>query len=183
VSHKWTDRLRLYRRMILPPFTRASNSTMRRAITLSALVTVPLVASSQAPAARTDSSARGVEAKLRRADGEEVKALLANDTRVLNQIWSNEFVVTNPLNKFVNKQQVLGLITSGVLAFKSYNRQIEYVRIYGQTAVVAGAETVVWAGKMPMAGKTSHLRFTAIWMRKGAGWQEVARHANIIPEP
>jgi hypothetical protein len=46
-----------------------------------------------------------------------------------------------------------------------------------------GAETVVWAGKMPMAGKTSHLRFTAIWMRKGAGWQEVARHANIIPEP
>lgn len=155
---------------------------MRRAITLSALVTVPLVASSQASAARTDSSERGVDAKLRQANGEEVKALLANDTRALSQIWSNEFVVTNPLNKFVNKQQVLGLITSRVLAFKAYNRQIEYVRIYGQTAVIAGAETVVWAGKMPMAGKTSLLRFTAVWRRQGAAWREVARHANIIPD-
>jgi Domain of unknown function (DUF4440) len=78
----------------------------------------------------------------------------------------NRAVVTNPLNKFVNKQEVVGLIESNILAFSSYDRQVEYIRIYGDTAIVAGGETVVWAGKMPNAGKMSHLRFTAVWMKQ-----------------
>jgi hypothetical protein len=47
---------------------------------------------------------------------------------------------------------------------------------------VAGNETVVWGGKMPNAGKTEHLRFTGIWMKRQGHWQEVARHANIVPQ-
>jgi hypothetical protein len=46
--------------------------------------------------------------------------------------------------------------------------------------VVAGRETVVWAGRMPMAGTTSPLRFTARWIARAGSWQEVARHANIV---
>jgi hypothetical protein len=99
------------------------------------------------------------------------------------RLWSDDFVVTNPLNKFVNKQQVLGMVESGVLVITSYDRHIEYVRVYGgATAIVAGSETVVWGGKMPNAGKTEHLRFTGIWMEQGERWQEVARHANIVPQ-
>jgi len=64
----------------------------------------------------------------------------------------------------------------------SYARNIKYIRIYGDTAIVAGSEVVVWGGKMPNAGKTEHLRFTGIWMRQGGRWQVVARHANIVPE-
>jgi len=82
--------------------------------------------------------------------------------------------VTNPLNKFVNKQQVLGMVESGFLVITSYDRQIEYLRFYGDTAIVAGSEMVVWGGKMPNAGKTEHLRFTGIWMKQGGRWQEVA---------
>jgi hypothetical protein len=40
----------------------------------------------------------------------------------------------------------------------------------------------VWGGKMPNAGKTEHLRFTGIWMKQGRRWQQVARHANIVPQ-
>ena len=98
------------------------------------------------------------------------------------RLWSDDFVVTNPLNKFVNKQQVLGMVESGFLVITAYDRQIEYLRFYGDTAIVAGSETVVWGGKMPNAGKTEHLRFTGIWMKQGGRWQEVARHANIVPE-
>lgn len=137
--------------------------------------------SSHASAARRGPGERHAEAEVRQADGQEVRALLANDTQALDRIWSDAFVVTNPLNHFVNKQQVLGLITSGVLAFSSYDRRVEYVGVHGNTVVVAGSETVVWAGKMPLAGKVSHLRFTAVWMQQGGRWQEVARHANVIP--
>jgi len=121
-----------------------------------------------------------IETELRRLNAQEVEALLHNDIRSLRRLWSDDFVVTNPLNKFVDKQQVVGLIESNTLAFTSYDRQIEYARIYGDTAIVAGSETVVWAGKMPNAGKTSHLRFTAVWMKQAGRWQEAARHANIV---
>ena len=97
-------------------------------------------------------------------------------------LWSNDLVVTNPFNKFVTKQQILGMVESGSLSIPSYDRQIEYVRSYGDTVIVAGSETVVWGGKMPNAGKTEHLRFTSIWMKQQGRWQEVARHANIIPQ-
>jgi Domain of unknown function (DUF4440) len=123
---------------------------------------------------------RGVQGEVRRLNAKEVEALLYNDIKTLGSLWSNDFVVTNPLNKFVNKQEVIGLIESNILAFTSYDRQVEYVRIYGDTAIVAGGETVVWAGKMPNAGKMSHLRFTAVWMKRDGRWQQVARHANII---
>jgi hypothetical protein len=122
------------------------------------------------------------EAALRAANAQEVRGLLATDAKALGDLWADTLVVTNPFNQLVNRAQVLNLVASGVLAFSGYDRRIEYVHAYGDLAVVAGAEDVVWAGKVPLAGKTSHLRFTALWRRRGAGWVEVARHANIIPE-
>ncbi len=80
------------------------------------------------------------------------------------------------------QEQVLGMVKSGFLVITAYDRQIEYVRVYGDTVIVAGSETVTWGGQMPNAGKVEHLRFTAIWMKQEGRWQEVARHANIVPQ-
>ena len=138
-----------------------------------------------APAQVSNTSADksdGVEQEIRRLNSEEINAFLHNDPKEMARVWSDDLVVTNPLNRFVNKQQILGMVTSGFLIITSYDRQIEYVRVYGDTVIVAGNETVVWGGKMPNAGKTEHLRFTGIWMKQQGRWQQVARHANIIPE-
>jgi len=133
----------------------------------------------------TDHSAKAgdpVEQEIRKLNAEEVAAFLQNDPKSMARLWSDDLVVTNPLNKFVTKQQVLGMVESGFLVITSYDRQIEYLRFYGDTAIVAGNETVRWGGRMPNAGKTEHLRFTAVWMKQAGRWQEVARHANIVPE-
>ena len=122
------------------------------------------------------------EEDVRRLNAEEVKAFPHKDPKAMAHLWSDDFVVTNPLNKFVNKKQVLGMIESGFLIITSYDRQIEYLRVDGDTAIAAGSETVMWGGKMPNAGKTEHLRFTGIWMKQSGRWQEVARHANIVPQ-
>lgn len=99
----------------------------------------------------------------------------------MTRLWSDDMVVTNPLNKFVTKQQVLGMVTSGFLVITAYDRRIEYTRVYGDMVIVAGSETVTWGGRMPNAGKSENLRFTAIWMKQQGRWQEIARHANIVP--
>ena len=135
--------------------------------------------------AQTTSSAREEDKSsevVRRLNTEEVQAFVQKDAKAMARLWSDDFVVTNPLNKFVNKQQVLGMVESGFLIITSYDRQIEYVRSYGDTVIVAGNETVLWGGKMPNAGKTEHLRFTGIWMKQNGRWKEVARHANIVPQ-
>ena len=121
-------------------------------------------------------------AAIRRLNTEEVEAFLHKDSKTMARLWSDDFVVTNPLNKFATKQQVLGMVDSGFLVITSYDRRIEYVRAYGETVIVAGSETVVWGGKMPNAGRSEQLRFTAIWMKQRGRWQQVARHANIVPQ-
>jgi ketosteroid isomerase-like protein len=122
------------------------------------------------------------EQDIRRTNAEEVEAFLHNDPKTMARLWSDDFVVTNPLNKFVTKQQVVRMVESGFLVITSYDRQIEYVQAYGDMVIVAGSETVVWGGKMPNAGKTEHLRFTGIWMKQDGRWQQVARHANVVPQ-
>lgn len=130
---------------------------------------------SAAEVVSADSAVRALNAK-------EVRDFVMGDAGGLERLWADSFVVTNPLNQFVTKTQVLQMVDSGMLRFASYDRQVEYVRFYGNIAIVAGAETVVWAGKMPMAGKLSHLRFTAVWQLSGSDWREIARHANVVSE-
>ena len=148
---------------------------MKKAIVVATLITMAaLLASGQA------NQNRRTEEEIRRLNAQEVEAFLHNDVKTLGRLWSDDFVVTNPFNKFVNKQQVLGMIASGNLAIRSLDRQIEYVHVYQDTVIVAGSETAAWGGKMPNAGQASHLRITSIWMKQDGRWQQVARHANII---
>jgi hypothetical protein len=120
--------------------------------------------------------------EVRLLNEQEVQAMLHGDADTMARLWSDDLVVSNPLNKLVDKKQVLDMVRSGFLAFTSYERKIEYIRDYGNTVIVAGNETLVFSGKMPNAGNTQHLRFTGIWMKQHGRWQEVARHANIVPQ-
>jgi hypothetical protein len=121
------------------------------------------------------------EAEIRTLNAAEVRAFLGRDAGTLERLWADEFVVTNPLNRFVTKNQVLEMVRSGVLVITAFDRQIEYLRLYGDTAVLAGRETVTWGGKMPNAGRTELLRITVVWMRRDGMWRQVARHANVVP--
>jgi hypothetical protein len=126
-------------------------------------------------------SMSSAEKAVRQLNTEEVEAFLHNDPADIARLWSDDFVVTNPLNKFVTKQQVLGMVKSGFLVITAYERRIEYIRAYDDTMIVAGSETVTWGGKMPNAGKVEQLRFTGVWMKQGGRWQQVSRHANVVP--
>ncbi|HKV79148.1 MAG TPA: nuclear transport factor 2 family protein [Candidatus Sulfotelmatobacter sp.] len=105
-----------------------------------ALVVATLNAFAQVGNASTDE--KQIESEIRKLNDEEVQAFVHNDSKTMAFLWSDDFVVTNPLNKFVTKQQVLGMVNSGFLAIPTYERQIEYVRVYREVVIVAGSETV-----------------------------------------
>jgi hypothetical protein len=101
---------------------------------------------------RTDT---GVEQEIRRLSNEEVRAFLQNNRKAIARLWSDNFVVTNPLNKFVTKQHVLSMVQSGFLVITSYDRRIQYARVYGSTVILAGSETVVCAEECPIPVRPS----------------------------
>ena len=152
------------------------NLPMKIVVLLIASALIPLTAHGS-----VNTGADVAENEIRRLNAEEVNSFLKNDRAAMARLWSDDFVVTNPLNKFVTKQQVLGMVDSGFLVITSFDRQIEYLRVYGDIVIVAGRESVIWGGKMPSAGKTENLLFTAVWMKQGGRWQQIARHANIVP--
>jgi hypothetical protein len=139
-----------------------------------------LAAAQRSPdaAAATDATA---EAEIRKLNADEVQAFLQRDADTMERLWADDFVVTNPLNRFVTKRQVLDMVRSGVLVITAFDRHIDYLKVYGPTVVLAGRETVTWGGKMPNAGRTEQLRITVVWMRRDGAWQQVARHANVVP--
>jgi hypothetical protein len=44
------------------------------------------------------------EAEVRRLSAEEVEAFLRKEPNTMARLWSDDFIVTNPLNKLVPKQ-------------------------------------------------------------------------------
>jgi hypothetical protein len=129
-------------------------------------------------AAQTNASA--TDEAVRKLHDDERVALDKRDIPVLERCFADGFVVTNPFNKFMNKQQVLDGVRSDMIAVKNFKRRLDYVRIYGDMAIVAGTETGVWAGKMPLAGQPVDLRITGVARKVNGQWVEVARHASVI---
>ncbi len=121
------------------------------------------------------------EAAVRALDDQERAAVLHRDLAALERLWSDSLVVNAPGNRVtIGKRAVLDLVRRGLIHYASFVRQIEFIRLDGDIAIVMGAETVQPIGQAPMAGQTVARRFTHIWRRDAGTWHLIARHANVI---
>lgn len=122
------------------------------------------------------------EQAVRAADNAEAVAVLKRDVPAMEKLWAEEFMVNSPNNAVTpNRAAVIELVKCGVISYSSFERQIESIRVYGDTAVVMGSETVRPVGGAA-AGQTVQRRYTNIWRKEGGTWRAIARHANVIPQ-
>ena len=131
-------------------------------------------------------SAGSDEATVRTLDDQERLAALKRDTAALNRLWSEQFTVNAPDNAVaIGKQAVLDtFVKSGIIDFASFDRNIEFMRVEGDFAVIMGAEILRPKTDAPsaglVAGQITRRRFTNIWKREGATWRLFWRHANVV---
>jgi hypothetical protein len=119
--------------------------------------------------------------EIRRLEQLEAKAVLTGDTLTLfKQIWAPEFIVNNPANMVVTKQQVTALIRTGKLDYESFERIIERISVIGNTAIVMGREEIKAEGGTDHTGKRVIRRYTNIWMKRDNAWKLVGRQATIV---
>ena len=129
------------------------------------------------------------EEDVRARDEQERVAALNRDGSALEQLWSDDFTVNAPNNRVVvGKKAVLDtFIRGGIINFSSFERNIEFLRVDGDFAILMGLETLVPISSTPTAGLTAGKkvvrRFTNIWKRESGVWRLYWRHANVIPAP
>ena len=147
-------------------------------VRLSSVVLVWCIFSASTAAAQETSAD---EAAVRKLDEQERVAVLKGDRGALERLWSEQLAVNAPTNHVnVGRQAVLDLITRGVLRYSSFERAVEAVRLFGDVAIVMGAETARPVGKAPGAGELVHRRFTNVWRNEAGIWRLFVRHANVI---
>jgi ketosteroid isomerase-like protein len=121
------------------------------------------------------------EREIRSLEDQEVAAVLDADIAALERLWSPQFIVNNPQNGITaDRADVIDRVRRGLISYSSFERRIEAIRFAGDVAIVMGSEAVVPKGDSAREGQTLHRRYTSVWKRSGSGWQNVARHANLI---
>jgi len=104
------------------------------------------------------------------------QAFLEQDIDRLRILWSDDMVVNSPLNRVLDRNQVLDLLQRGVIRHSSFDVHIEVIRRHGDLVTVMGRDVVTDTPGAPPVQR----RFTNVWCTAGGSWQLVARHAHPI---
>jgi len=103
-------------------------------------------------------------------------AFLAANTAALDEIMADGFIVNSPLQRVLEKPQLLELLRAGRIRHSSFEVEIEHMSRHGEVVVVMGRDSVV----DPPDGGLTHRRFTNIWRREAGIWRSIARHAHVV---
>ena len=123
-----------------------------------------------------------IEEEFKRLHTYEADLILRGDAAALDAFYPEDHIVTNPFNQMIDKKTVMERVRGNVIKYKAYEKKMEYLCVYKDTAIIAGIETGTAAedANRPDAGQTSRRRFTETWMKRGKQWRKVARHVSTI---
>ena len=146
------------------------------------LVSLLLTCSWAASAAPSEERASAEDNTIRSLEEQERMAVLEEELKALERLWSDQLMVNNPQNEIsADRSVVLDRVKRGLIRYSQFDRRIEAIRFHEDIAIVMGSETVVRKGETASAAPAVHRRFTNIWRRSGPTWRLIARHANVIP--
>ena len=128
------------------------------------------------PAAFPASADDGWRRQIERLEEEGTRAFLAQDVETLKRLFSDDFIVNSPLDRINTRDQVLDLLSRGLIRHLSQDVSIELMQRHGNVVVVMGRDVV----RNPPEGATVHRRFTNVWEAEGGSWRMIARHAQVV---
>ncbi len=122
------------------------------------------------------------EAELRRLKGHDWPEAYRNrDTLLLERILADEFVVVDADGQASTRRDELDYLkTSGHVTYESFDYTIERLRVYGQTALVAG--TGRSRGRTANGAFHTMYHSTNFFVRREGRWQAVASHLSGIKQ-
>jgi hypothetical protein len=101
------------------------------------------------------------------------------DTKVLNDLFADEFVYQTLQGVTHTKPSYIGVFTSGDVKIHSFKRANSRVKFYGDTATVMAATDLDVAFKGER--RKVSLFYLNVWVKRDGRWQLVARQSTALP--
>lgn len=110
------------------------------------------------------------EQALIRIDREVAAAMVKADTAALEQLWADEYSLTNPGGNVTPKADYLALLKSGDMKFQSLELRDVKVSVTGDTAEVTGRVSVKarFKDEEPIDEVDN---YTSVYARRGGRWR------------
>jgi ketosteroid isomerase-like protein len=121
-----------------------------------------------------------VEQELITLENEWADAWVKRDVAFFDRIIADDYTWTSPWGDVWTKAQDLALVKSGETVIKSWVLADMKVRVYGDTAVVTGRNTIkeTYKGE-DVSGQN---RWTHTWVKRAGRWHCVAAHSSEIAQ-
>ena len=118
------------------------------------------------------------------ADAQQRLAVASVDVAAIRKISDPHLRVNAPSNRILTREDLMRMVASGEIRNEVFERTPEDVVITGDVGVVMGHELVFPGASSEQARmygrKSLNRRYTNVYIRSGAVWRHLARHANII---
>jgi ketosteroid isomerase-like protein len=136
----------------------------------------------QKPKAKTGavSATSGVEDQIKKLEQDWAEAALKGDATVVDRFEADDILSTDPGGRVTDKAQDKKDLSSGDLKFLSQELSDVKVRVYGNTAVATGANTLKGTYKGQDISGT--YRFTDTWVKRNGKWQAVASQGTKVQQ-
>lgn len=128
----------------------------------------------------TTDSGHDIDAEeIRVTERARLSALVSGDIRSADALHATDFQLVTPIGALLNKEQYLGAISSGQIAYHSWTPGPIEVRVNGSAAVIRYQADldVSFGGHRVGAGRYWH---TDSYERTTSGWQAVWSQATAI---
>ncbi len=130
--------------------------------------------------AQKSADARKLEQEVLDVDTQRANAYINGDVATLDRIVGDDCSYVHPSGKVETKAELLAGFKAQDRKYKSIKRDDVVVRIYGNTAIVTGRNTI----SAEYQGKTYDVqnRFTRVYVKESARWRLVAHHGSNIAQ-
>jgi ketosteroid isomerase-like protein len=121
-----------------------------------------------------------VEQELMQIERDLAKASIGHDTAMLERMEADDYTFTTPEGSVITKAEDIAGLKSGDFKAESHDLTDMKVRVYGDTAIVTGLNTMKASYKgQDLSGA---YRFTDVFVRRDGRWQIVAAHASRVAQ-
>jgi len=126
------------------------------------------------------SAGSSTEQDVRKFERRLIEAAVQRDAETLDRLYADDFIFTGSLGEVLNKEQAIASYRAGEIRYESVETDEVDVRLYGDTAVSVGRATI----KAHYRGQdfSGPYRYTAVYVKRESGWQEVAFHSSRIAQ-
>ena len=116
---------------------------------------------------------------VRLLESERVQALLRGDSAFIESNYEDDYITTGANGLVRNKAEVIADLKAGSIKYESMTHTNVKIRIYGNTVVVTGLDSVKGVDKgQDISGQRL---FTRVWVKQRGRWSLVANQTTRVP--